>query len=192
MGWRVLNMYVLGAAAIAVIALAVPSVTDLTLERYATLSQIESEETWNGRWSSWQGGLDVTASHPILGVGAGNYAEATMMYSEQVFRGAVRSGEPSSIAHDIYLGIASELGLVGLILFLGVLFFLFRAAVPIAQRSDLGTGILLGLIVFMIAGLTLPWGDHKMVYYLFGSVLALQLHDSARRVPSLDKDARHS
>ena len=106
------------------------------------------------------------------------------MYSEQVFRMAVKNGEFASIAHNIYLGVATELGLVGLILFLVVLFFLFRAAVPIAQRSDLGTGILLGLIVFMIAGMTLPWANHKMVYFLFGSVLALQLHYSDRRTPS--------
>jgi O-antigen ligase len=187
LGWRVLNMYVLGAAAIAVIALAVPSVTDLTLERYATLSQIESEETWNGRWSSWQGALDVIASHPILGVGAGNFAEGTLVYSEKVFRASVENGEIASVAHNIYLGVASELGLVGLVLFLGILFFLFKTAVPIARRSDLGTGILVGLIVFMIAGLTLPWGNHKMVYYLFGSVLALQLHYSSRRAPSSDE-----
>ena len=192
LGWRVLTLYIVGATFVAVMALAVPSVTDLALERYTTLSQIESEETWNGRWSSWQGALDVIASHPILGVGAGNFAEATLEHSEQVFKGAVDAGEPTSVAHDIYLGIASELGLVGLTLFLGVLFFLFRAAVPIAQRSDLGTGILVGLIVFMIAGLTLPWGDHKMVYYLFGSVLALQLHYSGRRGLSAGKHERRT
>jgi O-antigen ligase len=192
LGWRVLTLYIVGATFLAVMALAIPSVTDLALERYTTLSQIQSEETWNGRWSSWQGALDVIASHPILGVGAGNFAEATIDYSEQVFEGAVEDGEPTSVAHNIYLGIASELGLVGLTLFLGVLFFLFRAAVPLAQRSDLGTGILVGLIVFMIAGLTLPWGDHKMVYYLFGSVLALQLHYSGRRAPSAGKHERRT
>jgi hypothetical protein len=36
----------------------------------------------------------------------------------------------------------------------------------------------------MFAGMTQPWEDQKIVYVLLGSVLALQLHDSARRVPS--------
>ncbi len=188
LGWRTLLMYVLGAAAIAVIALAIPSVAEIALERYSTLSQIQSEETWNGRWANWQGALDVIASHPVLGVGAGNYAEAALGYSESVqahsARKAATKGEPSGATHNIVLGVASELGLVGLILFLGILFFLFNTAVPIAQRSDLGTGIFLGLIVFMIAGMTLPWETTKIAYVLFGSVLALQLHDSARRAPS--------
>jgi hypothetical protein len=33
----------------------------------------------------------------------------------------------------------------------------------------------------MIGGLSQPWEDEKIVYVLFGSVLALQLHDSAQR-----------
>jgi O-antigen ligase len=149
-----------------------------------TLSEVGSEDTWNGRWSNWGGALDVIASHPILGVGAGNYAEAAIEYSESVVRHTLVKGEVSGVAHNIFLGVVTQLGLVGLILFLGVLFFLFNAAVPIAQGSDVGTGIFLGLIVFIFAGMTLTWETQKIVYVLFGSVLALQLHDSARRGPS--------
>ena len=73
------------------------------------------------------------------------------------------------------------MGLVGLILFLGILFFAFTTAWLIAQTSDLGTGIFLGLMVALIGGMALTWENQKIVFILFGSVLALQLHDSARR-----------
>ena len=79
------------------------------------------------------------------------------------------------------------MGLVGLILYLGILFFAFTTAWLIAQTSDLGTGIFLGLIVALIGGMALTWENQKIVFILFGSVLALQLHDSARRAPSRDK-----
>ena len=181
LGWRILPMYVLGAAAIVVISLAFPSVIEVTFERYSTLSQIQSEETWSGRWSNWQGALDVIDSNPILGVGAGNYAEAAIDYSESIQAHSAKKAEVAGAAHNVFLSVATQLGLVGLILFLVILFFLFKTAVPIGQGSGLGTGIFLGLIVFMIAGMTLPWEDGKIVYVLFGSVLALQLHDSARR-----------
>jgi O-antigen ligase len=151
------------------------------LERYTTLSQIESEETWTGRWSIWRGALDVITSHPILGVGAGNFSEAAMNYSESVQAHSARKAEVAGVAHNMVLSVASQLGLVGLILFLGILFFGFKTAVPIAQRSGLGTGIFLGLIVAMIAGMTQPWENEKIVYVLFGSVLALHLHFSGRR-----------
>ena len=181
LGWRILPMYVLGAAALAVIFLVISSVGDSAAERYMTLSQVQSEETWSGRWSTWQGALDVIASHPILGVGAGNFAEATVAHSESLIQHSRDKGEIAGMAHNVYLSVASQVGLVGLILFFGILFFLFKAAVPIAQGSSLGAGIFLALIVFVIAGWTLPWDEHKMVYFLFGSVLALQLHDSTRR-----------
>jgi O-antigen ligase len=192
LGWRILPMYVLGAAAIVVIVLAIPSVGEPALERIMTVSQVQSENTWSGRWSTWQGALDVTASHPILGVGAGNFSEAAVDYSESVQLHSAEKGEAAGLTHNIFLSVASQLGLVGLILYLGILFFLFKTAVPIAQRPGLETGIFLALVVFMIAGMTLPWENEKIVYVLFGSVLALQLHNSARRAPSADKHERRT
>jgi O-antigen ligase len=184
LGWRILLMYVLGAAALVVTVLAIPSVGEPALERIVTVSQYQSEGTWSGRWSMWQGALDVTASHPILGVGAGNFSEAAIDYSETVQEHSAKRAEVAGVTHNIFLSVASQLGLVGLTLYLGILFFLFKAAVPIGQEGGLGTGIFLGLIVVMIAGMTLPWENEKIVYVLFGSVLALQLHNSACRASS--------
>ena len=186
LGWRVLIVYIAGAIALAMMALTVPSVTESSLERYTTLSQLGSEDTWNGRWSNWLGALDVIAAHPVLGVGAGNYAEAAINYSESIqhhssTKAVQKGGDLSGVTHNIALGVASELGFVGLALFLGIVFFAFKTAWRMAQTSDLGTGIFLGLIVAMIGGMTQPWEEEKIVYVLFGSVLALQLHDSARR-----------
>ena len=107
-----------------------------------------------------------------------------MEHSEKGFAQSLKKGKVAGAAHNMFLSVASQLGLVGLILFLGILFFSFKAAVPIAQRSELGTGIFLGLIVVMFAGMSLTLEADKIVYLLFGSVLALQLHNSARRAPS--------
>jgi len=181
LGWRILPMYVVGAVALVVMTLAFPSVGGSAVARFATLSQVESAETWNGRWSNWQGALDVIASHPILGAGAGNYAEIAMEHSTSVVEHTAKKAEVAGAAHNMLVSVASQLGLVGLLLFLGVLFFAFRMAVPIGQRSALGTSLVLGLIVFMIAGMTLTWETHKVAYVLFGSVLTLQREDNTAR-----------
>jgi O-antigen ligase len=183
LGWRTLGLYVLGSAALVVVALALPSVDETALDRYTTLTNVESADTWNGRLSLWQGALDVIGSHPVLGVGTGNYAEAALDYSETVQahsarKAAAKGGELSGVTHNVVLGVTSELGLVGLVLFLGIVFYAFKTAWLIAQRSDLGTGIFLGLIVAMLGGMTQPWENEKIVYVLYGSVLALQLHYS--------------
>jgi hypothetical protein len=40
--------------------------------------------------------------------------------------------------------------------------------------------------------MTLSWESQKIVYVLFGSVLALQLRDSALHTPSVGKYEEHS
>jgi O-antigen ligase len=180
LGPRTLLLYALGAAALAVIVLAIPSVGGAAVERYASLSDPQSGQTWNGRESIWPAALQVIASHPFVGVGAGNFAEFTFQQSTYIASKSAEAGEVAGVAHNIILGVTSELGFVGLILFLGVLFFAFKGALPIAQGSDLGLGIFLGLIVFIIAGMTLQWEYHKIGYVLFGSVLALQLQRGHR------------
>jgi O-antigen ligase len=180
LGWRILFMYALGAAALAVMVLVIPSVGGAAAERYSSLSQIQSEDTWNARWSIWQGAFQVIISHPLVGVGAGNFAQSTIENSTYIAAKSAAQGGLSGVAHNMFLGVTSELGLVGLILFVGVLFFTFRTALPIGQGSGLGTGIFLGLIVFMIAGMTLEWEYQKIVYVLVGSVLVLQLHQGQR------------
>ena len=192
LGWRILPLYVLGAAAIAVMVLAIPSVAEPALERYTTLSQIENEDTWSGRADNWPAALAIITSHPILGVGSGNYAEAAMNYSESVQQHSLRKGEVSGATHNVVLSVATELGLVGLILYLATVFLVFKTGWLMAQRSDLGTGIFLGLIVATIAGMSQPWQSEKIVYVLFGSILALQLHDSTRGEPSVGKHERRT
>ena len=191
LGWRLVPMYAVGLAAFAVIILVVPWVGttrgESAAQRYTTLFQPTSEATWSGRWSIWQGALDVISSHPILGVGAGNFAEFAMQDSAKVAAHSAAKGAVAGVAHNMFLGVASQLGIVGLILFLGMLFFAFKTILPIAQGSELGTGIFLGFIAAMFAGLTLTWEKYEIVYVLLGSILALQLHYSARGAPSPGK-----
>ena len=158
LGWRILPMYVLGAAAIAVMVLAIPSVasprwngTRLSPRSRAKRPGMGGGPTGRGRSMSsplirsWASGRETTRRLPWT----------TRSRSKHI---PSQKGERSQVLLiTSFLGVASQLGLVGLILFLGMLFFVFKTAVPIAQRSDLGTGIFLGLIVAMIAGMTLPW-----------------------------------
>jgi O-antigen ligase len=191
LGRRTLFMYAVGAAALAVIVLAIPSVGEGMMERYSGLSQIEDADSWSGRWSIWQAAFQIIAGHPFLGVGAGNFAEFAIYYSTHIAEHSAKAGEVAGVAHNMLLGVASELGLVGLTFFLGILFFAFKSAVPLSQESDLGIGLLLGLIAFVIAGMTLTWEYDKIGYVLFASVLALRLHNSAprARVPAGQKES---
>ena len=190
---RILLIYALVAAALVVTFLAVPSLGESIVERYTTLGQYSSEETWAGRWSIWQGSLQVIASNPLLGVGAGNFPYVALDYSVEVAKHAAESGMGSGVAHNVFLAVTSELGVIGLILFLGILFFAFRLALPLSQTSALGTGLLLCLLAYVIIGMTMEWQYQKIGYVLFGSVLSLylSLQRSTRHEPSPGERGDH-
>lgn len=174
---RTLLMYGLTAAALAGVILAIPSVGEAVVERYATLGQYSSEDTWAGRWSIWQGAFQVIATNPLLGVGAGNFPYVAINYSVEVAKHAAEVGMGSGVAHNIFLAVTSELGFIGLILFLGVLFYGFKLAWPLSQTSALGTGMFLCLLAYVIIGMTMEWGYEKIGYVVLGSLLSLTLQE---------------
>lgn len=175
LGGRTLLMYGLGAVALTVIVMAIPSIGEGISERYVTLLQYQDEATWSGRWSIWQAAFQIIASHPFLGVGAGNFPYSALSLSTVVAAHSADKGEIAGVVHNMFLSVTSELGFIGLAIFLAVLYSAFRAAIRIGRGSLLGTGIFVGLIAFTIAGMSLTWEYEKIGYVLLGSVLSLQL-----------------
>jgi O-antigen ligase len=108
------------------------------------------------RMAHWQAGWYMFLDHPWLGVGAGNYADAYPAYSVGQWL------EPLGHAHNYYLNMLAELGLVGgglLVLLLGLVFRelggrLVRSEQPAGPfwRAVLA-GCVGGLIVFCVHNL---------------------------------------
>ena len=65
----------------------------------------------------WGRGLAAIGRNPLLGVGAGAFANATTV-----------SGEKINVAHNTFVSVLVELGAVGLVLYLSYIILLFRAA----------------------------------------------------------------
>jgi putative inorganic carbon (HCO3(-)) transporter len=105
------------------------------------------------RMAHWQAGWYMFLDHPWLGVGAGNYAAAYPQYFVGTWREALGH------AHNYYLNILAELGVLGGGLLLLLLALAFRQLGGALVRSELmrGTfwravlaGIFGGLIVFCV------------------------------------------
>jgi O-antigen ligase len=161
----------------------VPALGESILDRTATLSQYQSEDTWAGRWELWDAAFRMILSDPLrlfLGVGVGNFPDVAATYSS--FAAWMNSGrEGAATTHNIFLSIASELGLVGFALFLSMLFLAFRQAWALVGRgSAVGVGLLFGLVAFTVMGLTTSWEVQKIGYFLLGSILALDSRRTMR------------
>jgi O-antigen ligase len=89
-----------------------------------------------GRLQIWQRGVGYMLQNPIFGVGANNFSTAEGTLSPLAERQQFGIGVRWSAPHNSFLQVGAELGVPGLILFVG---FIASAFVAL-RRSELGTG----------------------------------------------------
>lgn len=106
-----------------------------------TLSDVSSTERlvlWQTAWETW-------ISHPFLGVGLGQYAE--WLYPGQ-------GGAIPYYAHNLFLDIGVELGVLGLIAFLVLLIGAWVSVWSLVKRHQaLALGVAAGLILYSVHSL---------------------------------------
>jgi O-antigen ligase len=96
------------------------------------------QQLMEGRTTIWQIGWRMAQANPVKGVGSGNFPIVSRRYVLQpgeVLRSDLIIDTPK-VAHNIYLEILAELGVVGLSLFLVIAFFSVRSALLAARRFN--------------------------------------------------------
>jgi O-antigen ligase len=114
--WQVL-------AVIGAVAVVLPFMPDLFFERIGRVFTGE-DATGSGRTEIWSIGLEALARFGLFGAGLANFPAAYDIYAHTPPRGLSRG------AHNEYLGIWVELGIIGLTCFLGAVVGHLRAARP--------------------------------------------------------------
>ena len=80
------------------------------------------------RLAHWIAGINMYLTHPILGVGIGNYPDVYRHYHISTFVNSLGH------AHDYYINIAAETGTIGLVIYLFFLIALFVASSSAVYR----------------------------------------------------------
>jgi O-antigen ligase len=115
------------------------------------------EGTWDARKPIWSAGLEVFQDHPIRGVGAGAFDAATQ-----------RALVKEEVAHNTFLSILVEEGLLGFGLFL---LFLLSLVLPALQLPNLERNLwLIMLATWAIGAFTLTWENRKPTWFFFGLI----------------------
>lgn len=117
----------------------------------------------SGRSDIWTIGLRMVRANPVVGVGSGNYTIVEPQYlltsSGQILRGDLIVTTPLP-AHNVYLHILAEMGVIGLALFLSIIWLSMRSAVravatfkATGQRSMelLGRALVVALAGILVA-----------------------------------------
>ncbi len=165
----------------------VASAPDLVERAFAEKSFV-AQDNVDSRFTSWTLAAEMTADHPVLGVGPGGFAERYAAYDQG------RSADPThlSVVHQMYLDVSSELGLVGLAVFLGLIGAGGLAAWRGRAGDDpgLATAVVVALVGVLVAALFLSEQYYLPIWLLVALGAALDTahrhHDATTGVPALD------
>jgi putative inorganic carbon (hco3(-)) transporter len=157
--------HVLAGALCAVLAL--PLVAPGLLNRVATIgtaaalvnedSSEDPDGAIRGRATAMMAAFHVFLDHPVLGVGPGNYVP---LYSVEYFQNPeikFREIRGQRRAHSLYLEMAADTGLIGLISFLAIPFSLLAALWRLRRQNavrnpflaDLATAFFLSILAYL-------------------------------------------
>jgi O-antigen ligase len=120
------------------------------------------------RLTAWDAAITLAIDHPLLGIGPGNF-----FYHYGDVTGTPAGAEPLGVVHNAYLDIASELGLVGLGLFLAYLALVF-ARLTSAQRDGSGppgfaAALRVSFVVACVGAITLS-EQYSAPFWLIGGL----------------------
>jgi O-antigen ligase len=121
----------------------------------ASMPTIFHQLTEPGRLMYWSVALEMINDHPIIGVGVNSFVKAYPKY-EQAFG---QFPDIGPYAHNQYLHLMAECGLLGFVVFLGVLVVVFSALARLLSRriaapfeAVVGAGLGAALVAYLING----------------------------------------
>jgi O-antigen ligase len=134
----------------------------VTIENYAVIERL----------AHWQAGIDMARDNLLFGVGFGNYEVAYEDY------GLLNWVHPLGHAHNYYINILAETGILGTMAYLLLWAIIFAQAIRLLQKLDWSErGVALGLVTAWTALAVHHIFDKLYVnnlYLFIGVMLALQ------------------
>lgn len=120
------------------------------------------------RYLLYKAAWEMFLDNPIFGRGIGNYYYQCRDYE------ALTAGR----AHNMYLEVAAELGIIGLVFMLGIFFTTMRALNRIIKKSKelahYAKGFYIGLFGFFIAAIFLHSQQDKILWFMIFMAAALE------------------
>ena len=141
--------------------LAVAYVPERIVERLATTSTEVEDLSLGGRFGIWKAGVRAFAASPAFGYGPGGWVRGVMPWL----------GPNAQVAHNSFLSVLVEMGLVGLGLYLSMFAaaFLATRALPSLERQF----TLVLFLTLVVAMLPLSWEDQKSAWFILTALLGL-------------------
>jgi len=138
-----------------------------------------------GRVTLWHVGWRIVEDQPVVGVGVGNFAASTINYLSEpgLLTRTDQIIDDPKVAHNVYLQMLAELGIIGLALFLAILFFClrcaYRAAIRFRDAGDvqmeiMARAVLIAMLAILISDFFASEQFSKLLWLLLAMGPALE------------------
>ena len=176
-------MIMTGAAAVFALT-ATPQVR----QRFVSVFNLQHDYNFtdrDGRWQVWQRGIRYMVTHPVLGVGISNFPIAEGDISGKQNLGY---GIKYSAAHNSFIEIGAELGVLGLIAFIGLLWTAYTGCRAVRRRPAANTPRVLttlgqategALIAFVVVGSFLSFAYQMVTFFIVAVAAGVRLASGA-------------
>jgi O-antigen ligase len=143
-------------------------VPETSWERLATVPTEFEQGTFTGRTIIWKAGWEIFRAHPFVGIGANAFR---VIVSRELAE-PIRMGEadPAPPAHNTFLSVLVEQGVLGFAVFCGMLGAMavsLRGMPPFPQRLWI-----VSLAVWVVGVSSLTWEMRKPTWLFFGLLMA--------------------
>lgn len=146
-----------------------------------------------GRATEMIAAAQVFVDHPVVGVGPGMFPHYSRVYGNRL---GIRRLEENRQAHSLYLGVAAEHGILGLLFLLGavgvVLWGLLRVHRQLAgsnpELAAAAAGYFGALVVYMTTGLSMHLSYIRFFFLVLGLAAAVTIIARAAEAPPARAD----
>jgi O-antigen ligase len=159
------SITVLAAAGV----LAVAYVPETLIERLATTRTEVEGGSFSGRGKLWRAGLAVFPENPVFGYGTGGFKSAI----------TPRLGLASQVAHNSFLSVLVEQGIVGFLLYMMMFLAVFRSVLKLPTLERRFALVLLATLG--VAMFPLTWEDNRAVWFILAALLGFSQAMAAAR-----------
>jgi len=166
-----------------------------------SITALTEGHSFKRRLATWKFTLMMIEDHPLLGSGIGTFEYNSLRYQAEFFeKGDNRSIYPHGFArkaHNEYLQLWAEMGIIGLGIFLGIMIcFFYYSITQLKKLQDdfLGQGLIIGMMGTILAilvdgifGFPLHLPATVVLFWLYLGFTFVLLPKEERRVIERDK-----
>lgn len=180
-----------GAGAVLTAALLFTQEGKRVTARFKSFVRATPTSSVTTRLLAWRGGLDMIKDNPIIGVGAANYEIFSWKYAPRLLdESTIFTNTRVDKAHNEYIQIFCDFGMLGMFLFLLTLFSIFSLYIDLFFKTNdwrdfwLSTGTFVGILACIAAAsftFNLQWPGSVTHFWYFVGLLEVLAGRGRRR-----------